>query len=160
MLYTAYALCFLPADLPPCTGAYAGAWPGWSQTYRSSGSLCPPAPPGPSLSPREHSPSPSSSLRSPREHNLLLWVHVIMSLGAHGWGGGLVHVGGAGPGRVCRRIHKPAGGTGEASVTSGQRLTWGGLRGHVYISLGCGSTKRPLGLGVRLREWGPGSWSH
>ena len=25
---------------------------------------------------------------APEEHNLLLWVHVIVRLGAHGWGGG------------------------------------------------------------------------
>ena len=52
---------------------------------------------------------------APEEHNLLLWVHVIVRLGAHGWGRSLVHVGGVASSRVCRGAHKPVGGSGASA---------------------------------------------
>ena len=52
---------------------------------------------------------------APKEHNLLLWVHVIVRLGAHGWGGSLVHIGGVASSRVCRGAHKPVGGSGASA---------------------------------------------
>ena len=85
---------------------------------------------------------------APKEHNLLLWVHVIVRLGAHGWGGSLVHVGGVASSRVCRSAHKPVGGSGALARGSGEE--------HFCVFLGCGRTKGPLSLGLWLWQQGPG----
>lgn len=45
----------------------------------------------------------------------------------------------------------------RASVASGQQLTGEGLRGHLHVFFGCKRTKRPLGPGLRLQEWAPGT---
>lgn len=55
-------------------------------------------------------------------HNLLRRVHVIVSRGAHGGGGGRFHVRGIGPRRVCTGVHKPVE---EAEGPQGG--LWGGF---------------------------------
>lgn len=43
----------------------------------------------------------------------------------------------------------------RASAALGQQVTWGAAQGHLHVLFGC-RTKCPLGVGLRLQEWGSG----
>ena len=88
---------------------------------------------------------------APEEHNQLLWVHVIVRLGAHGWGGSLVHVGGTAAGRVCRGAHKPVGGSGALARGSGEGALL--CLSRVWKDKG---PSEPGALAVGAEPWVPG----
>lgn len=130
----------LAPSLPPFTWAPARAQPGLGGLRPKE--LWISLPSGP-LRGQPKAKRPGPPHRAPK-HDLLLWEHVIMSLGAHGWGGGLVHVGGAAPRRLCRCAHKPA-----EEAEQGLSCLGEGLRGHLYVfsgdRRGCGCRSGALG---------------
>ena len=101
---------------------------------------------------------------APWEYNLLLWVHVIVSLGAHGWGGSLVHVGGAASRRVCRGAHKPVGGSRALAGGSGVGAllclsqVWKD-NGHWAWGSGCGSWALGSSPLVTRAQFPPQGWA-